>query len=58
MRQSGISLVELLVSVTILALATTVALVVYDQARLAYTPLGETGSCFRITFAHPDRLTG
>jgi type II secretory pathway pseudopilin PulG len=36
MRQSGISLVELLVSVTILALATTVALVVYDQARLAY----------------------
>lgn len=36
MRQSGLSLVELLVSVTILALATTVALVVYDQARLAY----------------------
>ena len=34
--QSGLSLVELLVSITILALATTVALVVYDQARLAY----------------------
>jgi prepilin-type N-terminal cleavage/methylation domain-containing protein len=34
--QSGVSLVELLVSITILALATTVALVVYDQARLAY----------------------
>ena len=34
------SLVELLVSITILALATTVALVVYDQARLAYK-LGE-----------------
>ena len=34
--QRGLSLVELLVSITILALATTVALVVYDQARLAY----------------------
>lgn len=34
--QRGLTLVELLVSVTILALATTVALVVYDQARLAY----------------------
>lgn len=34
--QSGASLVELLVSITILALATTVALVVFDQARLAY----------------------
>ena len=38
--QAGVSLVELLVSITILALATTVALVVYDQARLAYK-LGE-----------------
>ncbi len=33
---SGVSLVELLVAITILALAITVALVVYDQARLAY----------------------
>jgi len=36
MRQRGLSLVELLVSITILALATTVALVIYDQVRLAY----------------------
>ncbi|MCH7780774.1 MAG: prepilin-type N-terminal cleavage/methylation domain-containing protein [Acidobacteria bacterium] len=36
MHPRGLSLVELLVSVTILALATTVALVVYDQLRLAY----------------------
>ena len=35
-KQTGLSLVELLVSITILALAMTVALVVYDQARRAY----------------------
>ena len=40
MRQRGLSLVELLVSVTILALATTVALTVYDHARRSFK-LGE-----------------
>jgi type II secretory pathway pseudopilin PulG len=35
-RESGLSLVELLVAVTILALATTVAFVVYDEARQSY----------------------
>ena len=28
-----------------------------NQARLAYYPHDEGGSCFRITFAHPDRIT-
>jgi two-component system sensor histidine kinase PilS (NtrC family) len=28
-----------------------------NQARLSYHPHDEGGSCFRITFAHPDRLT-
>jgi len=29
-----------------------------NQARLTYYPHPEGGSCFRITFAHPDRITG
>ena len=29
-----------------------------NQARLTYNPHSEGGSCFRITFAHPDRITG
>jgi|TARA_B100000315_G_scaffold253712_1_gene293127 two-component system sensor histidine kinase PilS (NtrC family) len=28
-----------------------------NQARLSYSPLRGHGSCFRITFTHPDRLT-
>jgi len=28
-----------------------------NQARLSYIPLAERGACFRITFAHPDRIT-
>ena len=28
-----------------------------NQARLNYQPQPEGGSCFRITFAHPDRIT-
>ena len=28
-----------------------------NQARLNYYPQSEGGSCFRITFAHPDRIT-
>jgi two-component system, NtrC family, sensor histidine kinase PilS len=28
-----------------------------NQARLTYTPDARGGSCFRITFAHPDRIT-
>ncbi|MGE0625793.1 MAG: nitrogen regulation protein NR(II) [Pseudomonadales bacterium] len=28
-----------------------------NQARLNYTPEPEGGSCFRITFAHPERIT-
>lgn len=29
-----------------------------NQARLTYYPHAEGGSCFRITFAHPDRIIG
>ena len=29
-----------------------------NQARLTYYPHEDGGSCFRITFAHPDRITG
>lgn len=29
-----------------------------NQARLSYTQDPDGGSCFRITFAHPDRITG
>lgn len=29
-----------------------------NQARLNYQPQADGGSCFRITFAHPDRITG
>ncbi len=28
-----------------------------NQARLSYVPLADAGACFRITFAHPDRIT-
>ena len=28
-----------------------------NQARLTYNPVAEGGSCFRISFAHPDRIT-
>ena len=28
-----------------------------NQARLSYIPIAERGACFRITFAHPDRIT-
>jgi two-component system sensor histidine kinase PilS (NtrC family) len=28
-----------------------------NQARLNYHPTDDAGSCFRITFAHPDRIT-
>ncbi|MFK7916409.1 MAG: ATP-binding protein, partial [Pseudomonadales bacterium] len=29
-----------------------------NQARLSYERTAEGGSCFRINFAHPDRITG
>jgi len=28
-----------------------------NQARLSYVPVADAGACFRITFAHPDRIT-
>jgi two-component system sensor histidine kinase PilS (NtrC family) len=28
-----------------------------NQARVTYTPQPGGGSCFRISFAHPDRIT-
>ena len=28
-----------------------------NQARLSYIPIAERGACFRVTFAHPDRIT-
>jgi len=28
-----------------------------NQARLSYVPIPDAGACFRITFAHPDRIT-
>ena len=28
-----------------------------NQARLSYIPVADRGACFRITFAHPDRIT-